>query len=328
MTATTEIPSLPAGYTQRPAGPDDAPVVFQLIATCNTAVIGRPDYTLDEVADELAEPDFDPTRDGWLVQDPDGVTVGWGWACRKGSSDTVDIDAYHLDTEPAVGDWLWYQAQRRAVAIAAELGHSRAVLDVGCYREDTATAGRLAELGFSVATVFNRLFVPHDAASPRADPGEPDGVRIRSTGDDPEVRHQAWTVHQAAFADHFGFAAKAYPDWVRHLESHSDHDWSLGEVAYLDGVPAAIVLRSHAFVADEQSGYIRLLAVRPEWQGRGLGRLLLRRAFAADAADQRRGTFLHVDTDPRRPALRLYLSEGMRPVQIIDAWRRTVPVTP
>ncbi|MFV2011846.1 MULTISPECIES: GNAT family N-acetyltransferase [unclassified Micromonospora] len=180
---------------------------------------------------------------------------------------------------------------RPDVAIAAELGHSRAVLDVGCYREDTATAGRRTELGFSVATVLNRLFVPHDAASPMADPGEPDAVRIRSTGDDLEVRHQAWTVHQAAFADHFGFAAKAYPDWVRHLESHSDHDWSLGEVAYLDGVPAAIVLRSHAFVADGQSGYMRLLAVRPEWQGRGLGRLLLRRAFAADVADQRRGTF-------------------------------------
>ncbi|MFY1700055.1 MULTISPECIES: GNAT family N-acetyltransferase [unclassified Solwaraspora] len=324
MSTTTDAPTLPAGYVARPPTAADAPEIFALIAACNSAVVGRPDYTLAEVADELAEPDFDPARDGWLVHDQQGRLVGWGWSCRKGDSDTVDIDAYHVPHEPQVGQWLWHRAQHRAVAIAAERGHRRAVLDVGCYREDTATAARLAGYGFGVATVFNRLFIAHDPTNVPALPPPGDGVRIRDMATDPGSRRDAWTVHQAAFADHFGFAAKSYTDWTAHLESQSSHDWSLGEVAYLGPTPVAMVLRSHAFVADERSGYVWLLAVHPHWQGRGLGRLLLRRALAADAHAGRRGTFLHVDTDPRRPALGLYLAEGMRPVQVIDAWRRIV----
>lgn len=240
MTIVNEARELPAGYTQRPPAVTDAPSIFELIAAHNTAVIGRPDYTVAEVADELAEPDFDPGSDGWLVHDPHGRLVGWGWACRKGSSDTVDIDAYHDPAAPVVGDWLWQQAQRRAVDIAADLGHPRAVLDAGCYREDTATAGRLARYGFSVATVFHRLFITHDATHPPTVPVTPDGVRIRSTGDDPAVRHDAWAVHQAAFADHFGFVAKSYDDWAQHLEAHNSHDWRLGEVAYADADPVAM----------------------------------------------------------------------------------------
>ncbi|MFY1631824.1 GNAT family N-acetyltransferase [Solwaraspora sp. WMMB335] len=326
MSTAIEPVLLPPGYTTRAPDTTDASAIFALVSTHTTAVIGFADYTLAEVVDELTAPDFDPGHDGWLVHDPGATLVGWGWACRKGTSGTIDIDAYHAAGESAVGDWLWQRVQRRAVEIAAGLGHRRAVLDTGCYREDGATAARLAGAGFTVATVFNRMFIAHEPGTPRPVPPTPDGIAIRSTGRDPQVRRDGWTVHQAAFADHFGFAAKSFPDWVDHLQAHSTHDWALGEVAYAGAVAVAMVLRSHAFVADERSGYVWLLAVHPHWQGRGLGRLLLRRAFAADVADQRRGTFLHVDTDPRRPALGLYLTEGMRPVQVIDAWRRVVTV--
>ncbi|MDG4766083.1 GNAT family N-acetyltransferase [Solwaraspora sp. WMMD406] len=321
----TEPPPLPAGHTRSRPVRADVSEIFALMSACNTAVIGHPDYTEDEVADELAEPDFDPARDGWLVRDPGGHLVGWGWACRKGTSETVDVDVYHLPTEPAVGAWLWHFVQRRAVELAAGLGHPRAVVDAACYSEDTDRAGRLSGFGFAVATVFYRLFIAHDPHRPRPMPAPPPNIDLRSTSNGPEVRRDAWAVHQTAFADHFGFVAKSYSDWLRHLEAHSTHDWSLGEVAYVDDRPAGLVLRSNAFLPDEASGYVALLAVHPDKQGRGLGRLLLRRALAADAADLRRGTFLHVDTDPSRPALNLYLGEGMRPVQIIDAWRRIVP---
>jgi ribosomal protein S18 acetylase RimI-like enzyme len=84
------------------------------------------------------------------------------------------------------------------------------------------------------------------------------------------------------------------------------------------------VLGNNQFAADEGCGYVDTLAVRPEFRGRGLGRLLLRTAIAADAARGREGTILHVDTNNTTPALGLYESEGMRPVLVIDIWRRTV----
>jgi mycothiol synthase len=88
------------------------------------------------------------------------------------------------------------------------------------------------------------------------------------------------------------------------------------------GEPAGLVLRSTQFVPDEKCGYVRLLGVHPAFRGRGLGRWLLRHAFAEDARDGYVGSILHVDTNPERPALGLYLAEGMRAVVVIDAWRR------
>ena len=46
------------------------------------------------------------------------------------------------------------------------------------------------------------------------------------------------------------------------------------------------------------------------------------RSFSADAAAGRVGTLLHVDTNNTTPALGVYESVGMRPVLVIDAWRR------
>jgi ribosomal protein S18 acetylase RimI-like enzyme len=81
------------------------------------------------------------------------------------------------------------------------------------------------------------------------------------------------------------------------------------------------------FVDDEGCGYIARLAVVEAARGRGLAKLLLRHAFARDARAGRIGTILHVDTNNPTPALGLYESVGMRPVLVIDVWRRVVPTT-
>jgi ribosomal protein S18 acetylase RimI-like enzyme len=62
-------------------------------------------------------------------------------------------------------------------------------------------------------------------------------------------------------------------------------------------------------------------------RGRGLAKLLLRHAFAADSGRGRAGTILHVDTNNPTPALGLYESVGMRPVLVIDVWRRMIPLS-
>jgi len=85
-----------------------------------------------------------------------------------------------------------------------------------------------------------------------------------------------------------------------------------------------MVLGNDQFVADEGCGYIARVAVVEAARGRGLAKLLLRQAFAADAAKGRRGTILHVDTNNPTPALGLYERVGMRPVLVIDVWRRSL----
>ena len=96
-------------------------------------------------------------------------------------------------------------------------------------------------------------------------------------------------------------------------------------MAAIDGIPAAMLLAGDQFVLDAGCGYVRLLAVLPEYRGRDLAKYLMRCAFAEDSRLGRSGTLLHVDTNNATPALDLYLGLGMRPVLVIDVWRRTVP---
>ncbi|HET6346533.1 MAG TPA: GNAT family N-acetyltransferase, partial [Myxococcota bacterium] len=104
----------------------------------------------------------------------------------------------------------------------------------------------------------------------------------------------------------------------------SSHDWAMVHVAYADGEPAALLLRTNNFVADENCGYVLTLGTMPTFRNRGIASFLLRHAFAEDAQAGRSGTILHVDTNPERPALGFYQRNGMHPVRNIDVWRKTL----
>lgn len=118
--------------------------------------------------------------------------------------------------------------------------------------------------------------------------------------------------------------ARSFDEWHDLVEASSTHDWSQLRVADVDGRPVAMLLGNDQFLGDESCGYIARVGVAAAARGRGLARLLLRQAFAADARNGRTGTILHVDTNNPTPALGLYESVGMRPVLVIDVWRRSL----
>lgn len=320
MDTTTTIVTA-AGYTTRRPVAGDAADIHRLISLCDTQVIGKADMTLDDVTDQLNEPAFDRERDGWLVHDTSGRLVAWAWACRKGTGNNVDIDVVVHPGAAGLTGPLWETVTERAAGIAAELGHDSAVVDIALYREDSGKRALAAGRGFVAATSFIRLLADHDSPVPA--PLAPPGVTVHhGTGE--EVRRQGHAVQQEGFAEHFGFAPKDYDEWHAELDSSASTDWAQLMVARIDGEPAAMLLGTDAFAGDENSGYVRQLAVLPRFRGRGLGRFLLRTAFAADVARGRIGTYLHVDANNGTPALDLYLSVGMRQVLAIDVWRRTV----
>jgi len=311
---------LSAGCTWRRPRIDDAQAIYDLVAARNTAIIGYPDCTLDDVRDELEEPGFDPEVNGWVVHDRGGALAGYGWAYGEGHSDVVNVDV--VATDAAVADWLWSNVLERATAIGAALGHTEVKVDAGVYRVDEAQRTRVAALDFTPATTFHRMRIDFDGEPP--DPVVPDGVVVRTGPGDEAFRREAHAVSTRAFVEHFGFVAKSFEDWHKGIEASSTHDWAQLRVAYVDGEPVAMVRGSDQFLEDEGCGYIPTVAVLPAARGRGLAKLLLRQAFADDFRRGRKGTILHVDTNNVTPALDLYLGVGMRPVLVIDVWRRTM----
>ncbi|WP_327092888.1 GNAT family N-acetyltransferase [Nonomuraea sp. NBC_01738] len=298
---------------------DDAAAIHELVSACDLAVIGAVDATLDDIADELAEPGFDRDRDGWVAEGEDGVLTGWAWTVRKGDSDMVEVEVLVRPGVEGLAGILWDHVLTRAAELAREAGHDGATADLGVYRTDEAKRAEAAARGFAPATGFHRMRIDFDG--PVGHPELPAGLTL-ATGEDEQVREHAHRVHQEGFADHFGFVKVDYDAWYARRQAQSTNDWAQLTVAYVDGEPAAMLHRTNMFASDENCGYVATLAVLPAHRGAGLGRFLLRHAFAEDAARGRAGTILHVDSNNTTPALGLYTSAGMRPVLVIDVWRR------
>ncbi len=298
----------------------DVADIFAMVSRHNIGVIGMADVTLDDLADQFAEPGFDPARDGWLLRErPGGRVAGWGWASRRGDGALVDIDVVACDPDAAT--LLWEAVLGRAREIGAELGHERVRVGIGVYRQDEAGRAAARARGFTAATSFRRLYIEHGGGHrPRYLPG----VTVHRGAEDEEALAAAHRVYEEAFATHYGHVARSMDEWAERLESSAGNDWSQLLLARVHGLPAGMILGSDQFVPDENCGYVRNLAVLPRFRGQGLGRLLLSRAFAEDERRGRRGTYLHVDAGNNTSALALYLSAGMREVLTIDAWEATV----
>lgn len=311
--------ALPDGYTWRRATLADAEAIFDLTVAYNTAVIGVPDRTLADLRNDLGEPGFDLETDSWLVHDRGGVLVGFAWAYRKGTGEHVDVDT--VTPDDAVARWAYDRVLARAGEMAAAGGHRHAVVDQGVYREDVRVRALAEAHGFTPATTFYRMRVDHAGPAPAAT--APPGVTLHADTGDEDFRRTVHAVLCESFKDHFGWVAKPFEEWHEWLEKDTAFEWSQVQLAALDSRPVAVLLTTDQFVEDEDCGYVADLGVLAEARGRGIGKFLLRTAFAADIAAGRTGTILHVDSNNTTPALGVYESVGMRRTLTIDMWRRT-----
>jgi len=314
--------ALPEELTWRRPGAaeEEAAAVFALVAACNEAVIGNADWTLDDAVEQLGEPGFDAERGAWLVHDATGALVGF--ACLRPEGEGI-VGAEVFAGDDRVVAWLLGELTARADELARDEGAGSATIDMGVYRQDDARRSLLTAHGFSVATEFHRMRLDHDADAPHEAPAPPpDGVVVRRGPGDEAFRRAAHAVKEASFAAHFGHVDQPYERWVEQVDSSPVRGWDDLWLAEVDGEPVAMLHAHDGFVADDGCGYVSHVGVLSAFRGRGLAQHLLRTAFAEDAARGRAGTLLHVDTNNPTPALDLYLGLGMRPVLVIDLWRR------
>jgi mycothiol synthase len=310
---------LPEGLSWRRATMADAEAIHTLVVTHNTSVVGFPDYTLDDVVDQLGEPGYDIDTGSWLVHDSNGNLTGFGWVHGQGTGEYANVEVITMD--PGVASWLMVQTMERATEICVAGGHIPATLYIGIYRTDTAMRELAANHGFASATTFHRMRIDHDGPVP--DPVAPPGVTLRHGPGDEHFRRTAHRVLAESFKDHFGYVPTTFEHWHEKRETESTFDWSQLTLAELNSEPVGVVLATSAFVEDENCGYVADIGVLAHARGRGVAKFLLRHQFAADVRDGRVGTLLHVDTNNTTPALGVYESVGMRPVLIVDMWKYT-----
>jgi ribosomal protein S18 acetylase RimI-like enzyme len=282
--------------------------------------------TVDDVRDIIEDPEADAAHDTFLVHDAAGEPVGFAFVIPKGASDLVDMDLYaHPAADPALAPALLARCERRAAEQGRARGHEAVHVDKGTHRQDAATKTLLSERGYAVATTFHRMRL--ELEDPPPAPAVRDGFALEQVAADDEAGlRAAHGVKEAAFTRHFGSVAQTYEEWRTFLAGQSDIDLSqLWLVRDASGEPAAMLLGTDAFVADDNAGYVLTVATAPAYRGKGLAKALLLTAFAEMRRRGRVAALLHVDAANVTDALGLYESVGMRPFMQIDILRRTLP---
>ncbi len=270
-------------------------------------------YSAEDLAEELALPTVDRSRDTLAVRDDSGALVAFGQVFFRDALIDGAVAAHtsagvHPDHRGrGIGTELTRRLEERAVAGGAERYPGVATClrsDVGIQVADARAL--LANHSF----VEDRFFhvMTHDLAA-LADGGAEltPGLRPYDADTDALAVRDA---HNAAFAAHWRSAPWSPAEWASRVGESRTFRPGLSFIR--PGPDGSIEGYLLAFEYRPGELYIGLLGVRREGRGRGAGAALLRTALAAGAAAGYDRAELDVDSANSTGAGRLYESVGFR----------------
>jgi GNAT superfamily N-acetyltransferase len=315
--------SLPPLWSVRPPTLHDVPAILDVVHASDVAAVGEADFAAGEVVEILTAPNHDHTRDSWVDLDDGGLIVGWAYIENPLRTPRETFDAYvHPEHGRPAHGVLLDLVMARIAQRAREAGVPSFVAGAGAIASEEHYVGLLTDAGFRFVKRWARMRRGLDG--PVTVPQPPTGVSIRPVRPDDEGEMRAFhEVLDVAFRDTPDYEPSTYEAYRDRLAALPSIDWDEWFVAEVDGRPAGI-LQSSAQVAEADEGWVKYLAVRREFRGRGLGRLLLLTAFQTYAAKGRRAVGLGVDLTNPTGAYPLYESVGMRAVYESDAYERTI----
>ena len=292
----------PAGYTVRPSTRDDIDTIARLIQTIDRHDEGIVEPVRGHIEDEWANPLFDAEQDTLMVAAETGELAAYAsaWGIEPSSSVEAWISIHPDHRGRRLGTWLVGWAEARSRRYLAGPGTSTLLRPSVSSEQGRAF---LERLGYRHARTFWHMSRRLDG-SERAG-AEPEGVKIRPYRDgDGPLLHR---VLEASFDGHFGFEPMPYDAWETATLRAPSSDLSLVFLAERGGELVGVLTTA----IDEEEPWVAELGVLESHRGTGIGRALLRRAFAELAARRWTIVKLNVDGENRSGATRLYESAGM-----------------
>lgn len=216
--------------TVRPAGPEDAPVICDLLNAVDVVELGRPETDLATVESSLVHPEADLERNSWPAFE-DGALVPYGLLWDESGAERIDADHYVLPAHQEAGERLLDLLQARAAERAAENGAERAVVHLALNTAPTVDTARLARRGWRTVRRYHVLTRRLSAAADPV-PALPPGLTLRDCTAEAD-RRRAHELLQESFAEHFDHQRRTYRQWLDDLGQGVD--WSLVWIASLEG---------------------------------------------------------------------------------------------
>jgi mycothiol synthase len=293
---------------------NDLNAVFALMAARDTADIGAPDYTLEDLTEEWGLSEVDLSRDVVVAEldarGPAGEIVGYAIVRSVGTLAIVAPDHEGQGIGAQLLAWVEGRARERG-----EERHRQWVAasnERGC--------ALLLGAGYEPVRSYWRFVRPLDGGEAISVSPPPAGVRLRALDPaaDAATLH---ALHDTTFGGNPDYRSES-PEAFReeHLRAH-DLDPELSRIAERDGELVGYLLARRW--ASEGVTFIDLLGVHPAHRGAGLATALLQSTFSLGAQRGLREVQLGVASDNPR-ALRLYERCGMSPRFRFDTFERPV----
>jgi len=323
------IVGLPRGYCARSARFEDVEAVVALLNRSSMDVLGVVQHEVEQQSVEWRTPRFDMDGDTRVVIGPDGGIVGYG--------EVWDLDDPHVRpycwgrVDPAhcglgIGSALLaWEEERGRQAIEQAPEEARVVLCSSVSEKDAAGLQLIEDHGFREARRFWRMVIDMDSA-PAPAPW-PEGITVRAFDPETDLPATVQAVRES-FRDHWGHVESPFEEelsrwrhWITEDEAFDPSLWFLAEQG--EDI-AGIVLCWPKSYEDPQLGWINILGVVRAWRRRGIGRALLRHAFAEFYRRGKSKVGLVVDATSLTGANRVYEMAGMKPVRVSISYEQEI----
>ncbi len=302
-------PRLADSFTTTPATGADLAEVYALVVDAMSAVLGYCSDTEEDVRSWLEPPEGAQSAQV-LVHDKETGTLAQWWGVLQAPGDPrFDMWVHtHPGVSEADGDELTREAWETLVAWVHDVAGTDRTGDVlvhsGCVKGDESAFRRLLEAGFVHERTFWEMAGP--VREQVTDTPLVEGLTIRPAEDQATVHH----VLTEGLAEHWGFDARPFDDWLAMEKSSAGYDPGLWVLAELDGTPAAAMMLTRRSAADGGL-YVQELATLTGYRRRGIATALLRHAFDVARSEGYNHVVLHVDSDNPDRAPEIYRSAGL-----------------
>jgi mycothiol synthase len=312
---------LPSGYIFRPPLMAEAQGVADLIAARDIADYGSTDANVEEVQNYWEAPRFDLAQDARIIVAPDGLIVGYEEVYPR-SAERLEYDGFvhPRETGRGFGTLLLRWAEARARERVGEMqAAGQVILRGNTAAVDVNASAMFNAEGFALVRQFWRMEIEMTAPPDR--PVWPAGITLRTLRLDRDEPIVHATIIEA-FADHWGYVAPSFEDWMQIVVQADNFDPTLTFIAQARNEVVGVAVCRY-----RDMGWVGQLAVRRPWRKRGLGLALLLQAFNEFYRRGDRAVGLGVDAQSLTGATRLYEKAGMRVTRQYDTYEKVIRET-
>lgn len=317
---TTTLPAH-LNLTLRPASLDDLQAVTELLCACDIADSGEPDTDAEDILANWRQPDFDLATASSVLVAPDSQIVGYTDTCYEDIGMTISpFTVVHPSyRNQGLERYLLRLSEQRARQYLDGPDGKNIERVIRAYGLTEPGNQLLEEEGYQLLKIDWRMEIEFD--KPPAAPQWPQGISVRPyiQGQEEQVAHR---IIQEAFSELAHRSYHPFEEWMSWVIERGNFDPSLLFLVLAGEEPIGAVL-----CIDERElgwGWVRQLAILKPWQGRGIGKQLLRHAFGELYRCGKRRVGLTVDSQNPSGATYFYQNMGMHIASEIRLYQKQV----